>query len=191
MRVLNVVFCLLMLCVICMAETAEYFDKEGLKLYASRNYTEATEYFGKAISQDPGYVDAWVHKGDAQRALKDFNTSLQSYGRALEIDGNKTKAWAGMIESYTALKDYTKAYSATAKLTKLDPGNKAYWLKEGNLLQMQGLYNESILKYEGALILDQGYVDGWVRKGDAQISGSVMNSLTFGLWQISLWPISV
>jgi tetratricopeptide (TPR) repeat protein len=106
-----------------------------------------------------------VHKGYAQRALKDYNASLKSYGRALEIDRNKTQAWSGMTEAYTALKDYDKAYSAAAKLTELAPTNKVYWLKEGNLLQMQGLYNESIVKYEGALTLDAEYKEALYREG--------------------------
>jgi hypothetical protein len=39
MRFLNVALCIFVLSVVCVTEETEYFDKEGLKLYASRNYT--------------------------------------------------------------------------------------------------------------------------------------------------------
>lgn len=164
-RMLYAALSVLALCSACAAYETEYFDWKGLQLYASKNYTDAIAYFDQATSQDPSYVDGWVHKADAQRALKDYNGSLLNYSRALDIDRNKTTALSGKVEAYTALKDYANAYSAAAKLTSLGPTNKANWLREGNLLQMQGLYNESVVKYEGAMALDDKYKDALYREG--------------------------
>ena len=112
-----------------MAEETEYFDWKGSKLYAAKNYTESLAYFDKAVTQEPGYIDAWVHKGDAQRALKDYNGSLASYNAALQIDGKKVSAWSGVTESFTALKDYANASNAAARATQLDNKSKANWLR--------------------------------------------------------------
>ena len=67
----------------------DYFDWKGLKSLAAKNYTESIAYFDQAIKMDPTYIDAWLHKGDAQRAMKDYNASLQSYEGALQAN-NKT-----------------------------------------------------------------------------------------------------
>lgn len=165
MRVVSAALCFLMLCAVCSAYETEYFDWKGLQLYASKNYTDAIEQFDKATAQDPLYVDGWVHKADAQRAMKDYNGSLLNYSRALEIYRNSTTSLTGMVEAYTALKDYPNASVAAARLTKLGPNNKANWLREGNLLQMQGLYNESTAKYERAVALDDKYKDALYREG--------------------------
>jgi tetratricopeptide (TPR) repeat protein len=83
---LIIVACFFITSAICLAEETEYWDWKGLKNHASKNYTEALGFFDKAIRQDPNYVDAWVHKGDTLRAMKDYNASLQNYSVALTID---------------------------------------------------------------------------------------------------------
>ncbi len=164
-RMPYIALCFLALCATCAAYETEYFDWKGLQLCTSKNYTDAIVYFDQAISQDPYYVDGWVHKADAQRALKDFNASLRNYSHALDIDRNKTTALFGMVEAYTALTDYANASLTAARLTELGPTNKVNWLREGNLLQMQGHYSESMAKYEKALELDGRYKDALYRAG--------------------------
>ncbi len=164
MKILGILVCIFLLSAICMAEETEYFDWKGSKLYATKNYTDALIYFEKALSQDPGYIDAWIHKGDTQRILKDFNGSIASYNAALQIDGKKAVAWSGITEAYTAMKDLTNASIAAAKTTELD-NSKANWLREGNLLQTQEMYQEAVTKFEGALTVDPIYKDALYKKG--------------------------
>ena len=165
LKIFGVLVCIFLLSAICLAEETEYFDWKGSKLYASKNYTDALTYFDKAITQDPGYIDAWIHKGDTEKALKNYNVSIQSYNSALKIDGKKVAAWSGITEDYITLKNYANASIAAAKVTELDNKTKANWLKEGNLLQLQGMYNESTAKYDGALALDPKYTDALYKKG--------------------------
>lgn len=97
--------------------------------------------------------------------MKDYNESLQSYTGALKIDKNRTAAWSGMAEAYIALEDYARASVVSANITELESKKKENWLREGNLLQMQSYYDESIAKYDGALALDPQYKDALYRKG--------------------------
>jgi tetratricopeptide (TPR) repeat protein len=64
-----------------MAEETEYFDWKGNKLYTGKNYTGALAYFDKAVSQDPNYIDAWIHRGDTLKAMKSWNESIESYSK--------------------------------------------------------------------------------------------------------------
>lgn len=52
-------------------------------MYAAKDYAGAMDYYDKAVKQDPNFLTGWIHKGDTQRALKDYNGSLVSYGYAL------------------------------------------------------------------------------------------------------------
>lgn len=159
-----ILLCLIILCPLCLAEETDYYDWKGLKSFAAKNYTESIVYFDRAIKQDPTYIDAWLHKGDAQRAMKDYNASLQSYNGALQIKNRTKAAWSGMIEAYVALNSFSKAANAAAKVTEIEPNRKENWLKEGNLLQMQGDYENAGIKYERALDLDARFTDALYRK---------------------------
>lgn len=164
MKSLYIAICLFMLTTVCIAEETAYFDWRGNQLYASRNYTDALGYFDKAISQEPTYIDAWIHKGDTQKAMKDYNGSIESYSAALKLDENKTVAWSGIVNDYIALKNYANASAAAAKITQVD-NKSANWYREGDLLQMQGLYSEAIAKYDGALSLDPKNKNAMYKKG--------------------------
>jgi tetratricopeptide (TPR) repeat protein len=106
-----------------------------------------------------------VHKGDAQRAQKDYNASLESYGGALRRKNDSTPAWSGLIEAYAALNDYMKASEAAARLTEIEPARKENWLREGIMLQMQGSYEEALSRYDRAIEIDPRYKDALYRKG--------------------------
>ncbi|HPS92084.1 MAG TPA: tetratricopeptide repeat protein [Methanothrix sp.] len=174
MKILGAFLCIFLLSAICLAEETEYFDWKGNKLSGEKNYTGALIYFDKALRQEPGYIDAWIHKGDAQRALKEYNASIDSYRGALKIDSQKAAAWSGITEDYTALKDFTNASIAAAKTTELD-NSKANWLREGNLMQTQEKYQEAVVKYEEALTVDPAYKDALYKKG---VMLMALNNLT-------------
>jgi tetratricopeptide (TPR) repeat protein len=156
--------CFLILCSQCLAEETDYFDWKGLKSYAAKNYTESIAYFDVAIKQDPTYIDAWLHKGDAQMAMKDYNASLQSYEGALQVRNNTTAAWSGIIKAYIAMNDYKQAAEAAAKVTEIAPNKKENWQQEGTLWQMHGDYEKAAAKYDRALNLDHKYADALYRK---------------------------
>ncbi|WP_286877816.1 tetratricopeptide repeat protein, partial [Methanosaeta sp. UBA458] len=157
MKLLGILMCIIIFIGICAAEETEYFDWKGSQLYAAKNYTDALAYFNQAVAQDPNYVNAWVHKGDTERILKDYNVSIQSYYNALQLDGSNAAAWSGIAESYMAVKSYSNATIAASKATELNNQSKNYWYREGRLLQLQGMYEESVAKFDGAIALDPNY----------------------------------
>jgi len=150
---------------VCSAEETSYFDWKGLKEYAAKNYSDSLSYFDMAIAQDPGYLDAWVHKGDSLRALKDYNGSIENYLQALQRKNDSASALSGLMEAYAAIGDYDNAFLAAARLTGIDPARKDYWLKEGNMLQMLGRYAEASARYDSALEIDRKYKDAIYRQG--------------------------
>jgi len=156
---------LLLMASVCSAEETSYFDWKGLKEFAAKNYSDSLTYYDMAIAQDPSYLDAWVHKGDSLRALKDYNSSIENYLQALKRKDDSTAALSGLIEAYAALNDYEMASEAAGRLTEIEPARKDYWLKEGNMLQMLGRYDQALARYDRALEIDYRYKDALYRKG--------------------------
>ena len=202
MKAISIFLCTLLLTAICTAEETEYLDWRGSQLYAEKNFTGALTYFDQAISQDSNTTMSWIHKGDAQKSLKDYNGSIQSYNvalqignnsrdskyimvwiskgdalkalkdykgaiqsykTALQIDPSKAGAWSAVADTYTTMGNYGDAIKAAAEATKLE-NKTANWLREGNLLQMQGMYKESVVKYDGVIALDPKHKDALYKK---------------------------
>lgn len=144
---------------------ATNLDRIGSKLYRSKNYTKALNYFNGSLYQDSFYLDAWIHKGNALLALKKYNASIESFTKALELNNSTIAAWVGFADAYTALGNYAFATDALAKANKIDRKNKWNLLKEGQLLQLRGEFNEATAKFDRALALDPNFTDAIYRKG--------------------------
>ncbi len=53
-------------------DASTYYDNLGSKLVSAKNLSEAMDLFNKSLDQDPTNVNAWIHKGNAEKALKDL-----------------------------------------------------------------------------------------------------------------------
>jgi len=173
MRSFALVICLSVLIAACAAQEASvYYDRLGSKVYSARNYTEALDYFNKSLAHNQSYAEAHVHAANTYRALGRLNASIEHYSMALQSDGNKVAAWTGLADVYSSQKDYVNASMAAGKATELEGKNKANWLREGNLLQLQGRFAEAAAKYDGALAKDPKYKDALYRKGLSELEAN-------------------
>jgi tetratricopeptide (TPR) repeat protein len=151
-------------------DASKNYDSMGSKLYSAGNYSEAMDYFNKSIDQNSSYIDAWVHKGNAQKALRQYNASLLSYNRATASNSKNQAAWSGLSDSYSAGKDLINASGAAAVLTRLDPKNKGYWFKNGTLLQLRGDFDRARPDFDQAIALDPKYKDAIYRKAISEVA---------------------
>src|SRR5271157_2077124 len=110
MKAAGIVLCLLVLFSISAGAAVSSYSKDadskGLKLYSTKNYTDALTNFNNAVGLDPTNYDAWVHKGNTQRALKSYNDSIVSYNKAIDVNGTRADAWVGKGGAQQALKLY-------------------------------------------------------------------------------------
>jgi len=89
---------------------------KGLALYNQSNFTEALQYFDKALSIDPRNAEALNDKADALRKLGNNTEALKYYDKALDIDpknpdalNDKGVAFENLGNNTEALKYYDKA----------------------------------------------------------------------------------
>ena len=151
-------------------DASKNYDRLGNKLYSIGNYSEAMDYFNKSIDQNSSYIDAWIHKGNAQKALRYYNSSRQSYNRAIALDSKNEEALSGLVDSYSASKDYSSASAMASVLTGINPTNKGYWLKSGTLLQIRGDFEGAQEDFDRALSLDGMYREALYRKALSELA---------------------
>ena len=173
MKPINLLLCFFILSTFASSSDAsKYFDSLGSKLYSVGNSSEAMDYFNKSLVQNSSNVDAWIHKGNAFRALKDNNASVISYNQAIALDGKNAVALSGLADTYSVSKDYGNGSRAASELTRLYPKNKGYWLKNGTLLQMQGHFEDASADFDKAILLDAKYKDAMYRKAISELAAN-------------------
>ena len=69
------------------------------------DYGRALDDINKALSLDPTYVKAWMHKGNIELALKQYHRSLRSFSRGLEIDSNDVGCMEGLKKTHMRVQE--------------------------------------------------------------------------------------
>ncbi len=62
------------------------WNGKGVDAYAKENYTEALEFFDRAIQADPGFSKAWNNRGMTLIQLGRYEEAAAAFNRTLEID---------------------------------------------------------------------------------------------------------
>jgi tetratricopeptide (TPR) repeat protein len=112
----------------------ERFYNEGVGLLEEKKYGEAITALNKAIAIDGAYPEAYLAKGDALKAMEDFQAAAQAYARALEFDSNSAAAFNGRGECFMELGDYNMALNDFTNALNLDRSNAAALSNMGHVL---------------------------------------------------------
>lgn len=166
MKILGIIVCFFILSAVCIAQETDYWDWKGGKEMANRNYSSALAYFNKALSQDPKYVDAWIHRGDAQKALKLYNDSIESYNNALKLAPDKGESiWNSEASIYDSAGDLKSAFNAEVNATALNPNSAGDWYTAGVYLQRMGNFSAALKYFDNATTINPQYKEALYRKG--------------------------
>jgi tetratricopeptide (TPR) repeat protein len=109
------------------------FDS-GVKLLAEPNFKGALSEFNKALQIDPTFPEAYIGKGEAQKALEDFQGAAVSFSRAIEINQNSAPAYNGRGEALLKLGQIDGAATDFSHALELDPSNPVILSNVGHIL---------------------------------------------------------
>ncbi len=148
-------------------DQARELTSQGVTLAEAGLYYEAIDAFDQALEINPGYIPAWMNRGDAYRELGDPDEALVSYNRALAIDPENGDAWfiRGVILLDLGRTD--DALDSFREALTLDPLHTKAWNNRGQALIALGRFGDAIDSYDAALAIDPAYTDAWVNRGFA------------------------
>lgn len=71
----------------------EYLFGLGLDAQMKGDLTKALEYYEGVIKSDPGYIPAWMEKGNCLDGLCKYEEAIRSYDVVIEQDPCNAEAW--------------------------------------------------------------------------------------------------
>jgi Tfp pilus assembly protein PilF len=151
----------------------EVLTAQGLAITAGGNhgiegnYTQAVEYFDKALAIDPNYINALNGKGWALNFQGNYAQAIPLFDKVLAIDPKyrdalNNKGWA-LVE----LGNYTEALTYLDKALAIDPNYKYALNNKGMALNGLGKYKEAITYLDKALTIDPNFKFALNNKGAA------------------------
>jgi tetratricopeptide (TPR) repeat protein len=142
----------------------EYVLK-GNEHHFKKEYSEAIEWYDKAIEINPNYVDAWNNKGIALEYSGKHKEAIEYYDKALQLDPKYVDAWNNKgLALYNSGK-HKEAIEYYDKALQLDPGFPIAWNNKGLALYKLGKYDEAIESYDQAIKIMPDYANAWYNKG--------------------------
>lgn len=95
--------------------------KSGLTYFKNNNYSEALNYFEKAVERDPGNVEYLTELALTHYRLKNYDKSTEVYGKIISIEKDNIIAYNSIGNNYWIKKDYANAEIYFRKAIEIDP----------------------------------------------------------------------
>lgn len=135
-------------------------DREG-------KWGAAVQYYSKAVTLDPSYVESWLAMGELLLKNDKVSGADESFSRVLQIDGNSARAWLGKAQAMHKLGRWGAAIQCMDKHNMLAPRDKDAWLLKADLLFEKEKHRRAVEAYDKFLELDQDDSYALGRKGIA------------------------
>ena len=124
------------------------------KLRDRKNYSAATELYGKVLELDDRNVEAHIGLGAVHLQTPDFEAAASEFGNALELDADSPAGYLGMGEVHFLQKDYAAAIKQYTKCIKLDDELAQAYCNRGLSYYYRKNHKKSFLDLQKAYRID-------------------------------------
>lgn len=121
---------------------AEKFYEKGLSNVSAGNINGAIDSFGKAISKDKNYCDAYFQRGCLYSVVGKIKQALSDFNKTIELNSQHSLAYTKRASIYYALKQYDDAIRDFTIAIAKEPSHENYYMRALTYSSIKR-YNES------------------------------------------------
>jgi tetratricopeptide (TPR) repeat protein len=133
---------------------APFLNKEGFRLAKMNKFEDAIIFFKEALLIDKNYIDALNNHGWASSQLGRYEEAISYYENAKKIDPNNVRAWRAIGWNLARIHRYDEALTHIDVAISLDSQSGRSWNFKGEILFFKGDFENAMICFEKALILD-------------------------------------
>jgi len=126
------------------------FISEGISLMKSEQYSNAINYFNKAISVNKDEKCAWCYKVKSLHEIKKDEDALVCSDEFIKLKPNEACAWIVKGELFFKTEHLDDALLCLDKAIEIDIKKDLAWKRKGEILKKLGKYNEAIECFDEA-----------------------------------------
>lgn len=137
----------------------------GMAFNRIGHYRTAELNFTKAIQDSLGFVEAYLNRGIINRKVQNYENAVEDYNTALELSPNNPAILISRSVVYLRINELDKAMEDCNLAIQINPNLAEAYNSKGNILFVQGLYEEAIVEYNKALELKHLYSYSLIGRG--------------------------
>ena len=145
---------------------AQYVDM-GFKAWEAQKYSEAIDYYNRAIELDPKNSGAYDNRGNSYRDQGNWIQAIQDYDKAIELNPQNSWAYANRGFTYYLQGNFEKALSDCSKAIEIYPKNAWAYITCGNIYKAQGKINQTMTSFNKAIDLNPKDSGAYENRGNS------------------------
>lgn len=134
--------------------SAEDYLQQGNNAYFEGRFTDALNYYLKAISLQPQHFGAYYSAGLAKAQLRDYDAALSYYEKSLALNPHYADTYYNIGSLYFYKNNYSVALQYYLKSVELNPNDVASLYNAGSMYVWLSDYKKAIPYLEKAVELD-------------------------------------
>ncbi|MFW9863446.1 MAG: tetratricopeptide repeat protein [Candidatus Thorarchaeota archaeon] len=147
-------------------DDASAWNVRGVLLANKNEFGEALRCLNRAIRLDPNLSEAHINRGRVLMALgpDKASSALESFDKALRLSPDN---WDALIDKAKALRALGRTKEELAcyeKVSETVTDVPAIWIRMGDIKLEQGHFNDAVINYDQALMLDPEKVTALVHR---------------------------
>lgn len=142
---------------------------QGDRLVKEGRYSDAIEYYNRAIRMGSKPSSAWSSKGVAFKRMKEYDEALRCEDIAIQLNPKNEFAWCNKGDVYFKLGEYRKAVACYDKALEIRPRYAIAWNNKGAALARLNKFQEAKKCHDKAIKLRPKYIAAWLNRGEVLV----------------------
>ncbi|MCK4443057.1 MAG: tetratricopeptide repeat protein, partial [Thermoplasmata archaeon] len=142
---------------------------QGDRLVKEGRYSDAIEYYNRAIRTGSKPSIAWSSKGVAFKRMKEYDEALRCEDIAIQLSPKNEFAWCNKGDVYFKLGNFKEAVACYDKALEIRPRYAIAWNNKGAALARLNKFEDAKKCHDKAIKLKPKYIAAWLNRGEVLV----------------------